>query len=764
MSKTTGCLPMSPEDGCDALAQRACCFTSASMRLLRTCTDRQDDDHDHSRSHHSSHLNPSYAMDLDRPDFNPYSSLGQFTVPGNSAGMNDISALAAAASDQLYELERHEAFRRAEYELRHRQIAGARGTGSKSNGNSPAGTPNNNGTSSNIPFGGAYGFSNERERWGLSGMPGPGGAGNIVYPVSPAQPATNNHPAVPAGTLADPTYLVPPTCCHEECHKSYRKRLKVAKQTAACPNCLSVPNGGGGHGGGGGGGGHGGHGHGGSDSHHSSSSNTPKDRSTKNSSEDLTKLGGGGLGGGGGGANSYALHNNLHQQLARLQQQHHLALQKAHAQQAQQAAQQAAAATAAAQINPYKPLSSSQHHIKPYTLDLHAHRGLLGSAAPSRAASPDSDDSSDDEPMFPSGSGGEFPATSPVLTGMRSMSLFQQGRATTAPVSAATSPIHSRAPSRATSPVEGGHSANSGKHGHGSHQARDAKNRSHPYSTHFSMTTPNSPHFGAAPSSKHRMSPPRLTRTLSGNHVAHPVGSHSHGSHGGHHSSHSHRSSYKDRERDRHSIGSAAGGNGSSHDRESKSVEDILNSSGIPPPPPHSDRTLPPPNSSSSFSGSGGVPSVSFSLSSSQPPSAHASPANSRASSPVHATNPYGSHGSHAHNHLAHSVRAAFGMTPMGGSGGIGVGSKSGGGSGQFGQSPPNRLAPMSGGIGVGMGGSSGFGALGGGHGGHGHGHGHAHGSHGHGHGHGHQEGKVVLPSFSRGSSPVHLMEVDGHA
>lgn len=614
------------------------------------------DDHDDHR-HSISHLNPSYNMDFDRPDYNPYSSLSSLGVPNNSAGMNDISALAAAASDQLYELERHEAFRRAEYELRHRQIAGAR----KSNGNSPAGTPgsNNNG---NNNLGGTYGFSNERERWGLGGVAAPGG-GQIVYPISPAQPATANHPAVPAGTLADPTYLVPPSCCHEDCHKSYRKRLKVAKQTQACPNCLTPANGNSSHQHGGIGGAGGSGGNGGSDSHHSSSSNTPKDR--KSSSEDLTKLGGGGHAG-----NAFALQHNLHQQLARLQQQHQLALQKAHAQ--QKAQQVAAAQQAAAALNTYKHLSANAH-IKPYTLDLHQHRGI-GSALPSRAASPESDDSSDDEPTHPSA--GELPTTSPVLTGIRSMSLFHN-RSKTAPVSAATSPVHSRAPSRAASPVEG-HSANSGKHGHGSHQARDAKHRSHPY-THLSSTTPNTPHYSQT-SSKHRMSPPKVTRELSGGHGNH------------------------------------------------KSVEDILNSSGIPPPPPHNDRTLPPPNSSSSFSSS--VPSMTYSMS--QPASTHASPSNSRASSPVHSAHSTHPHSAHAHSHLAHSVRAAFGMTPMGNSAGFGVSPKSGHnhpigvGSGLMAQSPPHKLAPMSSGL--------------------------------------HGE-RVALPSFSRGSSPVHLlsMEVDGH-
>ena len=427
-----------------------------------------DDEHDDPRTAHMPHLGPSYNMDFERHDY-PYSSLGSLGVPANSAGMNDISALAAAASDQLYELERHEAFRRAEYELRHRQIAGAR----KSNGNSPAGTPSNFGT---------YGFSNERDRWALGGTPTPAGGGQIVYPVSAAQPATANHPAVPSGTLADPTYLVPPSCCHEECHKSYRKRLKVAKQTQACPVCLT-PAGAASHlhgHGAAGGSGSGGGGGGGSESHHSSNSNTPKDRSARNSHEDLTKLVGG------NGVNNYALHQNLQQQLARLQQQHHMSLTKTR--------------------------EAQRHHphqqIKPYTLDLHQHRGVVHSAFPSRAPSPEVEDSSDDEgPSIAQGI--EFPATSPVLTGIRSMSLFHPRGAATAPVSAATSPVQSRAASRATSPIDG-HSANSGRHGHGSHQARDAKNRSHPYGSH-------SP-YPPAPLSKNRMSPPKLARSLSNSH------------------------------------------------------------------------------------------------------------------------------------------------------------------------------------------------------------------------------------------------------
>ena len=476
-------------------------------------------------------------MDFDRPDYasNAY-SLNSLQV-GNSAGMNDISALAAAASDQLYELERHEALRRAEYDLRRRQLAESR---SKSNGGSPTGTPSGYG---------AYGFSNERDRWAAQGMPAPGG-GQIVYPVSAAQPATLNHPAVPTGTLADPTYLVPPTCCHENCHKSYRKRLKVAKQTQACPNCLTSTHAGGSLGLPGVGGAGGPSGGGAGDSHHSSSSNTPKDRSNVNSSEDLTNLRGGPSG------NSYNIHGyNLHHQLARLQQQHLAALQKSHGHQHRR--------SMGAQGQP--------SNLRPYTLDLQARR-TVSSAQPSVGPSPSSSESSDDE-LVPITAFEFTPATSPVLTSMRRMSLLP-GMATTAPTTAATSPIHSRNPSRATSPVEG-HSAVSGKHGYASHTSRDAKHRSHPY-THFS-TTPSSPHVAPA---KHRMSPPKLHRTLSGSHRP--------------------------------------------------TVEDILNSSALPPPPHHTDRMLPPPNSSS-FGSS--LPNLSYSFSS-QP----TSPCASRASSPVLST------------------------------------------------------------------------------------------------------------------------------
>lgn len=578
-------------------------------------------------------------MDFDRHEYaNPYlPPLPMNNGGGASGGMNDISALAAAASDQLYELERHEAFRRAEYELRHRQIAAGAGR-SKSNGGSP-------GASS-----AAYGFSNERDRF-TQGAPSTPNGGQVVFPVSAPQPPTPNHPAVPAGTLADPTYLLPPTCCHEDCHKSYRKRLKVARQTAACPNCLTPAHHAGGHGGHGtGGAGHGPASGGGND--HSSNSSTPKERgSNLGSSEDLTKLSGNGPSG-----NNYHLHHaNLQQQLARLQQQHTMSM------------QQKGSGSSSRSSHHSKP----HHHINPYPVNMHSHRSTHASLAPSadvsRAASPVSDDSSDDE-MHPGHRSVELPHGSPVLAGMRGMTLFGARNAATAPVSMNASPVTSRAPS----PIEG-HSASSGKHGHASHTARDAKNRSHPYGHphhhhhHHHHSHPHSSH-GSVPNSplvsatKSRMSPPKLPEPH-------------------------------------------------------KSVEEILNSSAIPPPPPQSDRTLPPPHTSASFSS---VPSVSYSLSVG---SAHGSPVGSRASSPVHTTS------SSQHSQLAHSVRAAFGMTPMfrGSETPSSVTTNPSPKSVHGHASPPPKLAPLS--------------------------------------GHGHQSDvKPSLPSFSRGPSPVHLMELDGQA
>ncbi|TIC18825.1 hypothetical protein E3Q13_01685 [Wallemia mellicola] len=52
---------------------------------------------------------------------NPYNYTSSFP-PTVYQPANEMSALAAAAADQLYELEREEALRRAEFEFRHRQL------------------------------------------------------------------------------------------------------------------------------------------------------------------------------------------------------------------------------------------------------------------------------------------------------------------------------------------------------------------------------------------------------------------------------------------------------------------------------------------------------------------------------------------------------------------------------------------------------------------------------------------------------------------
>ena len=481
------------------------------------------------------------------------------------------------------------------------------------------------------------------------------------------------------------------------------KRLRRVRCASPPPHGAAVN----GRNGSGGAGGRGGRGGGGD----SSDSSTPKDRSHIGSSDDLTKFasGAGGAGGGGGGGdgsgggshsagngNSYRLHHqSLTQQLAKLQQQHQLAaIQQARMRQRFGGGFPQHHSQLAPHLSHSSHASRSAHQNRPQALDLQTYRGLnhSHSAQASREASPISEDSDDDELVDIN-----HAPPSPVLTSLQAMTLLHRsgyvqglGRGSmTAPVSISTSPLHSRNPSRASSPVEGGHSATSGRHGYGSHYNRDAKKSSHPYS-HLSQ--PTTPYFPS--SNKGRMSPPPtyLHRTLSG-------GSHRQPGPSGIHQSR-------------------------------PTVEDILNSSRIPPPPAHSDRKLPLPTSTT-FSTS--LPSVSYSLSS-QSNSTRVSPVTSRASSPVHSSllshgNGNASHQVHAHSHLAHGVRAAFDMTPISRSTSRqSPGSyPSSGGSASPKFSPPMKLPPLS------VGGTP---------------------------------GKVLLPSFSRGASPMRMgaMEVDGQA
>ncbi len=634
-----------------------------------------------------------------------YGGSGYPLDPALSSGnMNEMSALAAAATDQLYELERHEALRRAEYEFRHRQIAGNNvGMGkSKSAGTSPMGTPIL-GPSFGGGGGGHSGFSNERERWGslppaiaaAAGAYGLGGGGsggshpsggpggNTFYPVSAAQPANHYGPAVPPGTLADPTYLLPPTCHHEECHKSYRKRLKLARATQACPNCLMLTHGGGmigaqGHGGHGSHGGVGGGGKGGnnnnnsggggggggnnSGSNHSSNSNTPQ----SHSHEDLYGLGNSAHAGGSSGhgpmqqsagptnaSNVNAPTSGMMYQHQAIQQH----LQRLAANQAQQKynqqkllaqlSQQAQQANSLSAMSSSAPSSLRNSGGMAHLRNIGAHRNpasFLLPSAPASAAqshsgsapvSPISDSSDDFEDAPHIGGRLSFdltPLTSPVLGSMKTMSLFPgagghhahgHGHGPyTAPTSIAASPMGSRSNSRANSPDvdsrgEGGHIAGSSKH---HYSARDGnKHRSHPYPNAHGTSTP----LGTSSHSRHsgRMSPPpsrAVGRSNSHTHVASMAND---------------SSTWQQHQ----------------HASTKPSVEDILNSSSIPP----SDRMLPPPKISQ------------FSLTaSSNPNSTHASPIHSRSNSPGPGGNSASSSSSNL-SHLAHGVRAAFGMTPI---------------------------------------------------------------------------------------------------
>jgi zinc finger protein CreA/MIG len=413
--------------------------------------------------------------------------------------------------------------------------------------------------------------------------------------------------------------------------------------------------------------------------------------------------------------NAYNLHQaSLHTQLAKLQQQHLAALQQARQRRTSQPIHGGLARPHGQTHGSHNLPSHGSHGSLNHGYGGFSAAQSTGVSANPSPASSDSED--DDEPMpHPNfelhGHGHEHPA---VTHGMNKMSLFHHR---TAPTSAVTSPIHSRGPSRAGSPVEG-HSANSGKHGLGSHQARDAKHRSHPYGHsvhghgHAHYSVPSSPHVLPTQSQqKSRMSPGHdLARSLSG-----------------------------------------GGG------LPRQSVEDILNSSAIPPPPSHSDRMLPPPNSTSSFNST--APSLSYSLSS--------SPNHSRASSPIHSTHGHGHGHGHGHQHhssnLAHSVRNAFGMTPISAtSSSTGTSTPNKGNLSPPTQVGSSKLAPMSMGY-------------------HGLGHGHG-GSIGVGLGHSqhnlHQQQPQASQSQSRGGSPVHghsggggggghggmKMEVDGQA
>lgn len=84
-------------------------------------------------------------------NYNPYNYTSSFP-PTVYQPANEMSALAAAAADQLYELEREEALRRAEFELRHRQLK----DGISSQPTSTSSSPN----ASFNPYASQYGYFN----------------------------------------------------------------------------------------------------------------------------------------------------------------------------------------------------------------------------------------------------------------------------------------------------------------------------------------------------------------------------------------------------------------------------------------------------------------------------------------------------------------------------------------------------------------------------------------------------------------------------
>lgn len=425
--------------------------------------------------------------------------------------------------------------RRAEFEMRHRQMMSGHGGGQPSRQSfmkqqppppppppapaspvlaPPSAYPNERIGPMSQQVAAAYQAGLAAASGGQSGPPSLSNSPNVIYPISAAQPATNLHPAVPAGTLADPTYLLPPKCHHEDCHKSYRKRLKVAKQTQACPNCLSLTNP---------------MGHsfsasssrGGPDEHPSSAENTPQTRSLAGSQEDLHSLGSNSVGGGhgsgmmGGMVQQQQMIQQHLQRLAASQTQQKHSQQKllaqlrnqppgsAHPQFSPLQQPQVGSGSSSAPSSfkrpsgsymgayptpqsapaPHPSSSSRSYHHGNSARTSHRQSKVVPSAPASAVASPASESSLEDfdDPARPlGGQGFDFtPLTSPVLGSMKSMSLFPHGQAPpgphyndhphsyrhgphaphlhagggfTAPVSLSGTPLNSRGPSRAGSP------------------------------------------------------------------------------------------------------------------------------------------------------------------------------------------------------------------------------------------------------------------------------------------------------------------------
>ncbi|KAJ9116999.1 hypothetical protein QFC22_004657 [Naganishia vaughanmartiniae] len=680
-------------------------------------------------THEYSNARNPYTMNDHGYPIDPTLSVNTGHMSGAVGGMNEMSALAAAASDQLHELERHEALRRADFEMRHRQMMGVQGTGGNGAGAAGMGMmPTNSGSRSGdatpvsaaVAAAAAYGFSSERDRLGSANLGGgvisnshsqqpytgptaiPGQT-NVFYPVSAAQPETNLHPAVPPGTLADPTYLLPPTCHHEECHKSYRKRLKFAKQTQACPNCLTLapqapPSQGGVTGQG-----QSVNSGGTSGSNTSSQNNTPQHRSH----EDLHGLGNsssgfhmgfntgaaapnvnaGGNGGNGGMYQQQAIQQHLQRLAANQAQQRHNQ-QKLLAQLKSQANAHAfslSTLTPASTSSSRKPGNTSVSGNFAAQTSASSSGNTGGSRAPSSALtggfalppslsaggmrsnppsthvsprSESSDDFEDDHAHAPAMNFEMTPSTSPVLGPMKSMSLLHHNNM------AAGAPhmdLHSAGGSKRPHDRLQGHHYLSHLH-HGSFTAPGSIHASPAVSR--GPSRPGSPDFHhpeghVAGSGKHGGHTSHFARDAK--YRSHPYGggSFSYGSHTSTPNTPGLSSNVPHKASGRMSPPRLIRSNSGSHlvsmprayDQPRHTVDDILNAAaGNHGPSRHSDRGLPPP----SYNTHG--------IAQSAPTSAQTSPLHSRSNSPGVATT-----GGNIHQgtSLAHGVRAAFGMTPI---------------------------------------------------------------------------------------------------
>ncbi|KAJ1310001.1 hypothetical protein OPQ81_006757 [Rhizoctonia solani] len=162
-------------------------------------------------------------------------------VPGHPqfGQSTDLSALSAIAADELYELERNEAIRRHEFEIRHREMLLNRGR-SKSAGTSPVQTPYMSaigGNGMSVPH---IGQALGAPAIGVGAQPGyfsmPGTALAMTPSVNNAQMgygfSNERGGSIGLGMRTMPTTYgfdvgctsAPPTCNHEECTRSYREQ------------------------------------------------------------------------------------------------------------------------------------------------------------------------------------------------------------------------------------------------------------------------------------------------------------------------------------------------------------------------------------------------------------------------------------------------------------------------------------------------------------------------------------------------------------